>query len=68
MANMTVRRFDTHRAVPLATIEREWQVPGSTLRRWARNGTLPAYKLGRDWRVMPEHVAELLTYSPPREG
>jgi predicted site-specific integrase-resolvase len=65
MTDMT-EVFDTRRAVPLTVAEREFNIPTSTLRRWCRNGTLRSYKRAGVWRVMPEHVAELLVFAAPR--
>lgn len=37
-----------------------------TLYRWAREGRLPAIKLGKEWRVHPDDIERLLGRSVPR--
>jgi predicted site-specific integrase-resolvase len=66
MTDMT-ETYDTRRAVPLAVIEQEFGVPTHTLARWARNGTLRAFRWhSGQWRVRPQDVADLLIYSEPQ--
>jgi len=35
-------------------------VPGGTIRKWARNGELPAFKLKHQWRIDPRTLERWL--------
>lgn len=51
--------------VPLSEMARRLNTSPDTVRRMAKAGTIPAFKVGRDWRFFPSLViAEL---SKPRD-
>jgi excisionase family DNA binding protein len=37
--------------VPVPTLATHWGLDYQTLRKWIREGVLPAYRFGRAWRV-----------------
>lgn len=40
-----------HQYVVLPALKEYWQVEHQTLVKWIKEGSLPAYKFGRSWRV-----------------
>jgi len=47
--------------VSLGTIAEVFAISISTARKWARNGTIPAIKLGGEYRVRRTDLARLVT-------
>jgi excisionase family DNA binding protein len=48
---------------PMLTVEevaRRLNTTQGTVNRWIRDGLLPGYKVGREWRVAPEDFEEFL--------
>jgi len=41
---------DVPRLVPAERLAEAWQVAPATVRRWARQGTIPAVRVGKFWR------------------
>ena len=57
-----VERIDFENGWTLAEVSRQTGRPTVTVRRWVRNGTLPAWRLGDHgpWYVDPADVAHLI--------
>lgn len=63
----------TENAVGVAEMRMRLGVSKDTVYRLAREGTIPAFKVGRDWRFYPTQVVEALKspvdlWAPPRRG
>ena len=41
-------------------IAKAWSLNEATVRRWCRNGTLPAVKLGKQWRIPEGELRRVL--------
>jgi len=44
-------------------VARYLRVSEKTIRRWIKEGTLTAYRLGRQWRINPKDLELLLRHS-----
>jgi excisionase family DNA binding protein len=45
----------------VAELAERWNCTGETVRRMIRRGDLPAFRLGREWRILEETVTWIET-------
>jgi len=60
-------------AVSVSELRRRLDVSKDTVYKLAREGRIPAFKVGRDWRFYPSQVDDALSkpvdlWAPPRRG
>lgn len=53
--------------ITVKEVARRLSVAPWTIRAWAREGKLPAHKLGRDWRFKWAEVEPVVQQTQPRQ-
>ena len=52
--------IDLVKALTVEQVAERLQVPENTVRKWFRNGVLPAIKIGRHWRMSEDALDKII--------